>query len=630
MPFDPVEQTKQIKAASDIVAVVGTYLALKPAGKTFKALCPFHPDSRPSLDVDPQRQRYKCWSCGAQGDVFAFVMHMEKVGFKEARAILAQRAGIKLDEQPSPHERHRSQLLEVMKWAQAKYAYQLLEEEAGEAARQYLGERRLAGKTIRQFGLGYAPLQGDWLARLAAADGIADELLVEVGLIAPSQSGRGYYDRFRDRVMFPIRDVRGQVVGFGGRILPTSPLAARGPKYYNSAETPLFHKSELLYGLDLARHAGAAAGYLAVVEGYTDVMMAHQCGIAQVVATMGTALNAKHVAQLRRYVPKVVLVYDADAGGFLGVDRALELFIAHDVELAVATLPDELDPCDLLVRPDGVATFQRILNSASDALDFKLNRLLEKTATPSDQQQRRILDEILSLLAAAPPQPGAAAQVKRELIINRLAHRLGLRQETVWARFGELRKAHETTLREQAAPAASGQSQPQNARATSGFVESAGDAPWPTTERPRTAAKVSAQVAAERQLVELLLGDPALVAVAAPQISPAEITHTGLRRILTELYAIHHAGLVPDLEHLRVRLEDRPDLFEAAAYKLQPVGQLMQDRDEWLTRLLKRFAEWKATAAVRSVKQQLATADDDQAAELFRQLQRAQPPKRSA
>ncbi len=630
MPLDPVEQTKQIKAASDIVAVVGTYLALKPAGKTFKALCPFHPDSRPSLDVDPQRQRYKCWSCGAHGDVFAFVMHMEKVGFKEARAILASRAGIKLDEQLSPQDHHRGQLLEVMKWAQAKYAYQLLEDDAGEAARKYLGERKLAGKTIREFGLGYAPLQGDWLARLAAAEGIAAEVLVEVGLIAPSQSGRGYYDRFRDRIMFPIRDVRGQVVGFGGRILPQSPLAARGPKYYNSAETPLFHKSDLLYGLDLARHAGAAAGYLAVVEGYTDVMMAHQCGIAQVVATMGTALNAKHVTQLRRYVPKVVLVYDADAGGFLGVDRALELFVAHDVELAVATLPEGLDPCDLLVCPEGVTTFHQILTSACDALDFKLNRLLEHSTPPSDERQRRILDEVLNILAAAPPLPGAAAQVKRELIINRLAHRLGLRQETVWARFGELRQAHDAKLRENAAKEAHGSLRPQNSRPVSGFVEVASDATLPTTERPRGAAKVSAQMAAERQLVELLLGDPALVAVAAPQICPEELTHTGLRRILTELYAIHHTGVVPDLEHLRVRLEDRPDLFEAAAYKLQPVGQLMQDREEWLARLLKRFAEWKTTAALRSVKQQLASADDDQALELFRQLQRAQPPKRSA
>ena len=163
-------------------------------------------------------------------------------------------------------------------------------------------------------------------------------MLVEVGLTAHRQESRGLYDRFRDRVMFPIRDVQSRSVGFGGRIMPESPYASRAPKYYNSAETPLFSKSELLYGLDKARHAGATVGYLAVVEGYTDVMMAHQCGVPQVVATMGTALNARHVHKLRHFARRVVLVFDADAGGDTGVDRALEIFASNDVDLAIWTL----------------------------------------------------------------------------------------------------------------------------------------------------------------------------------------------------------------------------------------------------------------------------------------------------
>ena len=390
MPSDLVDLTKQIKAASDVVAVVGSYLAVKPAGNVFKALCPFHQDSRPSLDVDPKRQRYRCWACGAHGDAFQFVMHMEKVGFTEARAILAARAGIKLDAAQTPQDHHRSRLLEVMRWAQAKYQHALLDDPVAEAARKYLGGRKLAGKTVRDFGLGYAPIAGDWLVKLAAAERVPDDVLVEVGLTAPRQENRGHYDRFRDRVMFPIKDVRGQVIAFGGRIMPESPFAARAPKYYNSAETPLFSKSDVLYGLDVARHAGAAAGYLAVVEGYTDVMMAHQCGVPQVVATMGTALNARHVAQLRRYVPKVVLVYDADAGGLTGVDRALDIFVSQDVELAVATLPEGLDPCDLLVRPGGADAFKQILTSASDALDFKLNRLLDRDSGGSVEATRRV------------------------------------------------------------------------------------------------------------------------------------------------------------------------------------------------------------------------------------------------
>src|SRR5438045_2473522 len=265
-----------------------------------------------------------------------------------------------------------------MRWAEEKYRHGLLDDPVGAAAVQYVAGRKFSGKTVRDLGLGYAPLAGDWLVKLAEAERVPLDVLVEVGLTAPRQENKGYYDRFRDRVMFPIRDVRGQTIAFGGRIMPESPYANRAPKYYNSSETPLFSKSDVLYGLDLARHAGASLGYLAVVEGYTDVMMAHQCGVPQVVATMGTALNARHVAQLRRYTPKVVLVYDADAGGTTGVERALELFVGQDVELAVATLPDGLDPCDLLSQPDGVETFNRILGGARHALDFALDRLLER------------------------------------------------------------------------------------------------------------------------------------------------------------------------------------------------------------------------------------------------------------
>jgi DNA primase len=615
VPSDPVELTKQIKAASDIVAVVGSYLAVKPAGGVFKALCPFHNDSRPSLDIDPKRQRYKCWACGAHGDSFNFVMHMEKVGFTEARSILADRAGIKLDEQRSPEDHHRTRLLEVMRWAQGKYHNTLLNDPVAEAARKYLGGRKLAGKTVRDFGLGFAPLAGDWLARLAAAERIPDEVLVEVGLTAPSQAGRGYYDRFRDRVMFPIKDVRGQVIAFGGRIMPESPFAARAPKYYNSADTPLFKKSDVLYGLDAARHAGTAAGYLAVVEGYTDVMMAHQCGVPQVVATMGTALNARHVGQLRRYVPKVVLVYDADAGGFTGVDRALEIFVSQDVELAVATLPEGLDPCDLLVRPGGAETFKQILTSAADALDFKLNRLLERDGSSSVEGTRRVIDEVLGIMAAAPPLPSQAAQVKQELIVTRLAHRLGLRQETVWARLGELRT--ERRKKEQQAI--------QKAVTTPPLPPSRGGVPEGAGGSPAD-RKAGVAVAAERQLLEIVLADPGLVPKAAVAIAPEELTHSGLRRMLTELYAAQTAGAVPDIDSLRERLADRPDLFESAQ-KLQFVGQHMQDRDQWLGKLLKRFAELKVEAEQRRYKEQLASATGDEAVELLRRLQETQKRK---
>jgi len=596
VPSDPVELTKQIKAACNIVTVVEGYLALTPAGRTFKALCPFHNDSRPSLDVDPRLQRYRCWSCQAHGDVFSFVQHMEKVGFKEARQILATRAGIKLDETASPQDQARTRMLGVMRWAQEAYQRCLLDDPLGEPSRKYLGGRKLSGKIVRDFGLGYAPLPGDWLVKRAFADGTSLEVLEEVGLIAAQVEGRGFYDRFRDRVMFPIRDVQGRPVAFGGRIMPESPLLPRAPKYYNSTETPLFSKSDVLYGLDLARHAGASVGYLAVVEGYTDVMMAHQCGVAQVVATMGTALNARHVAQLRRYAKKVVLVYDADAGGMTGVDRALELFVSQDVELAVATLPDGLDPCDLLVRPGGIETFQQVLASGVDALDFVFVRLLGFEGTHSVEASRAILDRILRVMVRSGSWQNkgeypTSLRVKQELIITRLASRLSLKLETVWDRLAELKT--EFRRKEQEA-AAKPLIQTSAARAT----------------RPAeaTSARVSAAVRAQLNLVELLLAHPGFVARAVAVVSPAEFTHPDARRVLEELYAAHTAGLVPDMEFLRDRLADRPDLFEKAERR-QFIGLQMQEPEEKLAQILGWFTKQKVEAEERALIAMLTGGD---------------------
>jgi DNA primase len=438
---DRVALTKQVKDANDIVEVVGTYVALRQAGQTYKGLCPFHDDRRPSFDVDPRRQRYRCWSCGKHGDVITFIQEHDRVDFREALELLARRAGITLEKTPGLRQNPgRALMLDLVRWAAEHYHQCLLDSTLAEAARHYLGERRLTGDTVRRFGLGYAPLAGDWLAQRAGKAGLSLEMLEQVGLLGRRLEGNGCYDRFRDRIMFPIRDARGQTVGFGGRILPASPLSARAPKYYNSADSPLFTKSEQLYGLDQARQAGTAVGYLAVVEGYTDVLMAHQLGVSQVVATMGTALNARHVRQLRRFVPRVVLLFDADAGGDTGVDRALEIFISQEVEVAVATLPEGMDPCDLLVQ-QGAEPFRAALAHAVDALEFKLTRLLNAEATTGIEGRRRAVDAVLGIVALAPEMPGHAGAVKIELMVSRISQRLALTEDIVWARLKELRQS---------------------------------------------------------------------------------------------------------------------------------------------------------------------------------------------
>jgi DNA primase len=322
-------------------------------------------------------------------------------------------------------------------------------------------------------------------------------------------------------------------------------------------------------------------------------------------------------------------VYDADAGGFSGVDRALEIFVSQDVELAVATLPDGLDPCDLLLRPDGVETFKKVLTSAVDALDFKLNKLLERDGPHSDEAKKRIVRDILGIMAAAPPVPGAATQVKQELIVTRLTHRFGLKQETVWAWFGELRKAHELKERERIQKEREQQPREQK---PSGFVavkRSDAVGPVSTERRPDgSRGKSDPQYFLAATLIRLLIAEPELVPVAAQEVRPEEVNHTGVRRILAEMYAVWERGQVPDIEALRVRLEDRPDLFESLLTQAE-VGRQLEERPKKLQDVIANFRRLKAQATAQSVKEQLAAATDEQAVELLRQLQKTQtqPPK---
>jgi DNA primase len=586
--------TKQVKDASDIVAVVGSYLTLRPAGKVFKAVCPFHNDSRPSLQVDPHYQNFRCWSCGKFGSVFDFVMGMERVEFREALELLARRAGISLPSDSGEGSR-RAVLLDAMRWATQVYHDCLLNSESADEARRYLSERHLSGETVRKWQIGSSPASGDLLTRKIKDAPVSADVLVEVGLLATRTSGSGYYDRFRERVMFPIRDVRGQVVGFGGRILPSSPYANRLAKYINTSETPLFSKSDLIYGLDQARLAGQAAGCLAVVEGYTDVLMAHQMGVSNVVATMGTALTPRHVRQLRRYAPRVVLVFDADEGGSTGVDRALELFVREDVELAIARLPAGLDPCDLLVAR-GAEPFKDALESAADALDFKLDQILERSAE-GVEGGRRAVEAVLGVLALAPDQTGPAAAMKRELVLNRIAQRFAVTIDTLRARLDEVQRAARDRT----------------------------DVASRERERPEISSQGGAGPAdpLERELLEVLLADPLLVPAVKVEVAANEVAHAGLRRLLGGLYSLYDEGQTPDLDTLRLRLADNSPLADFAL-RAQEIGLMHADRGGWLRQILGRFRERRTARQVSEVRGRLtATTDHGEALEQLRRLQQA-------
>lgn len=587
---DWVTLKDRIKEASDIVEVVGGYLSLRQVGPTFKGLCPFHDDHKPSLDVDPRRQRYRCWSCNQYGDVIKFVQEYEHVEFREALELLARRAGIPLEKfKNSPQGPSRASMLELMRWAGEQFAACLVDSPLAESARVYLGTRRLTGETVRRFGLGFAPPAGEWLVQRAANDGLSPNLLETLGLIARRDEGRGYYDRFRDRVMFPIRDLRGQTVGFGGRILPSSPLSAKGPKYYNSAETPLFAKSDHLYGIDQARPAALKVGYIAVVEGYTDVLMAHQHGIGQVVATMGTALNARHVNKLKGAAPRVVLVFDADQGGDSGVDRALEVFVSHDLDLRVATLPSGLDPCDLL-SAQGPAPFVEALEKAVDVFEYKLNRVWNAHASQGLEGMRRATEEMIKTLANSPRD----RSVKLELMVNRVAHRLRIKEETLWLRLQEVRESRRGDGPEAV--------QPRRRQ--------------PVPEEPRTARAARHEV----ELLEVLLAEPSLIDSARSRLECADLEHPGLRLLLECLYDLQAQGLPADLDHLRDRVDN--DRLVDQALLLQDRGLGHADRPEALERVLARFQEKREAGRRLELKNQVVAAQGhDQAIAILRRLQ---------
>ncbi len=594
MADDRETLTRQVKEANDIVEVVGGYVALRPVGQTYKGLCPFHDDSRPSFDVDPRRQRYRCWACGKFGDVFNFIQEIERVSFLEARELLARRVGITLEKKgANPQNEGRALMLDLVRWAQDQYQRCLFDSPLAEAARTYLGERGLLGDTVRRFGLGYAPAAGDWLLQRAARDHVAVDGLEKVGLLAVRQEGAGYYDFFRDRILFPIRDVQGRTVAFGGRILPNSPVAHRVGKYVNSRETVLFSKSEQLYGLDLARETAIKAGFLAVVEGYTDVMMAHQHGVTNVVATMGTALNARHIRSLRRFVPRVVLVFDADAGGDTGVDRALEIFVSQEMDLAIATLPEGLDPCDLL-RQRGVEPFRQALAEAVDALDYKVNRVLAREASAGIEGRRRALDAVLAVIALAPEMPGQSGQLKLELIVTRIAQRFGVREETVWARLNELRDARRDRR------------EPRR----------------PDSEIEEPQKRQAPAAPAERHLLQVLLAEPELVAPAAAEVAPEQLQHPGLRRLYEGLCRLLADGATPSLDNLRPLLDSTE--LAAWALKAQEVGRMMPDCAAALRQILDFFKKCQIESKKQELQDQLhAASDHAQALELLQQLQRA-------
>ncbi len=405
----------EIKNKLSVVDVVGETVQLKKAGTTFKGLCPFHGEKTPSFTVTPGRDSWKCFGCGEGGDIFSFVMKRDGLSFPEALKVLAAKSGVEIDERTTREDARRARLRDVLESAIAFYHAVLVGSKTGQAALDYLHGRGFTDETIQKHQLGYAPGGWDTLARqLAAKRQVRAEDLVEVGLAQPRQSARGgVYDRFRERVIFPIRDMNGGPVGLGGRVLAAADDGRdHGPKYLNSPATPLFDKSRTLYLIDRAKGAIRKANQAVIVEGYTDALMAHQAGFENVVASLGTALTPGQVALLTRYGKRIALAYDVDAAGekagTFGVN-SLESIIpqlaAADTgveldEVRVVRLPDGKDP-DEVVR-DSPDLWREEIRTAQPIVDYLIDHHAKANDLKTPGGKTRFVNAIVPTLRAIP------------------------------------------------------------------------------------------------------------------------------------------------------------------------------------------------------------------------------------
>ncbi|TWT34496.1 DNA primase [Blastopirellula retiformator] len=440
------DSREQVRQASDISDVLGGYLPLTRQGRIYLALCPWHNDSRPSLQVNPDRQSWRCWVCGIGGDVFSFVMRREGIDFREALELLAERANISLTKagptQPgSPND--KKTLFSATAWAERLFMKYLANAPEADAARRYCHDRGISQDSVNRFHVGYAPDQWQWLVDQARSTEFSTAVLEKTGLIGLSSNSGKPYDRFKGRVIFPIHDVQGRTIGFGGRILPGN-QDPRAAKYVNSPETKLFSKSDNLYALDLARDAIVESRAAIVVEGYTDVIALQQAGIRNVVAVLGTALGQRHIHLLRRYADRIYLLLDGDEAGQRRTNDILELFVSEQADLRIVTLPDQLDPCDF-VQQRGVDAFNGALELAVDALEHKLRITTAGVDVRRDlHKANEALESLLSTMARAPRlQDGAGSEVRlrEHQFLSRLARKFEVDEPELRKRLSALRRA---------------------------------------------------------------------------------------------------------------------------------------------------------------------------------------------
>ncbi len=435
---------EEVRRAADIVELIGQFVQLRKAGQNYVGLCPFHSEKDPSFTVSPSRQMFHCFGCKKGGDIFSFWMDYHKVAFPQALKDLADRYRVPLPEKPvTPFEKEKMELNELLfklNGMAADYFHGILtRSEKGRPGRAYFDKRSITKETILEFGLGYAPDEWDGLVRYFERKRMDLGKAAQAGLLIPRKNG-GYYDRFRGRIIFPILNLRQQIVGFGGRVLDDSL-----PKYVNTPETPIFHKGEFLYGLHVAYKSIRDSERAVVVEGYTDVLALRRHGFEEAVATLGTALTREHARRLKGYAKEAVVVFDADSAGKAAALKSLSSFMNEGLSSRVTVLPEGNDP-DSYVNNNGLSSFLALLDASVPMFEYYLDLKLSHKGDEVEGQVS-ILKEILPVLG----ELNNASQ--QSLYVRRLSEKLGVTESVVLKELGTWQKHHswkgdESLLRE--------------------------------------------------------------------------------------------------------------------------------------------------------------------------------------
>ena len=552
----PEKFISELVERSDIVDVVSGYVRLnKRSGANLFGLCPFHSEKTPSFSVNRDKQIYHCFGCGKGGGVISFVMEIENLSYPEAVAFLARRAGMQMPEETDSAESRRRAKMFALNRDAARFFYAQLSESAGEAARAYIRQRGISSAMVKNFGLGAAPDSWDSLRKAMHEKGYSDQELFDAGLVKRGQKG-GFYDAFRNRLMFPVIDVQGRVIGFSGRI-----LSGDGAKYINSPDTLVYDKGRNLFALNLAKKS--KSGYIILSEGNIDVVSLHQAGFDSAVASLGTALTAEQARLISRYTNEVVIAYDNDGAGLKAAQKAIGIFEKLDVKVRVLRMSGAKDP-DEFIKQKGPEAFRKLIEDSENQLDYRLNAIRGKYDLSSDEQKVDYVREASELLAHIPDA------VRREIYAQRVAETADVKRDVV---ADDVERRHKRLLNLEKKAEQRRLTQPEK------LVQ-------PAERELRYEDPESA--VAEEGLIRLLYLEPALIAM--PELPPREdFSSAALGKIYAALTQRIRAGGAVSADMLAAELTPgEMDLLISLLQKPETLSRSRQSAADYIAKIEER------------------------------------------